>query len=98
MSYAICFNLDQSKILSSGKGLNDEFCLCLWWGSKHCEKKPFLLFSQCFLPYARIIMLNEQTLQLLSGIAISRLGSTEYLAQKQSIINAPLNPFPSDKF
>ena len=26
MPYGICFNLDQSKVLSSGNGLNDRKC------------------------------------------------------------------------
>ena len=37
MSSAICFNLDQSKILSSGNGLN---CVALGAYSTHFPRKP----------------------------------------------------------
>ena len=46
MSSAICFNLDQSKILSSGNGINraentvDK--------GENAGYQYFLLFSQCF--------------------------------------------------
>ena len=65
MSSAICLNLDQSKILSSGKELTYSNTMTPFDASgkgafwKHCGKrrnclyKQFLLFPQCFLLYHR---------------------------------------------
>ena len=61
MSSAICFNLDQSKILSSGNGLNehDDF------DAFYTGKKPFLLFLQWFQPSQRQILSFCSSLNLL---------------------------------
>ena len=63
MSSAICFNLDQSRTLSSGNGLtitgDNPFpcflCVCntsvlktLWKKGEIVHNEQFLLFSQCF--------------------------------------------------
>ena len=37
MSSAICFNFDQSKILSSGNGLKSNMSLTELWGSVLCD-------------------------------------------------------------
>ena len=57
MLSAICFNLDQSKILSSGNGLNTSpKQSCVAYPEKQACRKGenssnhFPLFSQCFRP------------------------------------------------
>ena len=62
MLSAICFNLDQSKILSSGNGLTNSHTMTPFapLGNKPFENtvgkgeiacnEQFLLFLQCFLP------------------------------------------------
>ena len=67
MSSAICFKLDQSKILSSGNGLNPSFpkqvlvFTCLQYKSlktlgkeEIAYNEQFLLFPQYFLPYREL--------------------------------------------
>ena len=50
MSSAICFNLEQSKILSFGNGLNRVFENIMEKG-ENAGYQHFLLSPHCFLPY-----------------------------------------------
>ena len=75
MSSAICFNLDQSKILSSGNGLSPVsltlflVLTCLQYKSfenpvgkgESARDKQFLLFPQCFLPFLKTFSPFHQT-------------------------------------
>ena len=72
MPSAVCFNLDQSKILSSGNGLNLPkqalVCTCLQYNSfentvgkgEIAHNEQFLLFPQCFLPVLGAFCLFHQ--------------------------------------
>ena len=69
MSFAICLNLDQSKILSPGNWLTTDNTLphiavenIERKGEIPCNKQ-FLLFSLCFLPYMALIFHFKCTLK-----------------------------------
>ena len=54
MSSAICFNLDQSKILSSGNGFNQSeggFSQILCEKAENAGNLNIFLYSQQFLPF-----------------------------------------------
>ena len=58
MSSAICFDLEQCKILLSGNGLNKPFCRymqhllqTLRGRGEHAGNLHLLHIQQCFLPY-----------------------------------------------
>ena len=58
MSSAICFNLDQSKILPSGNGLttlSEQSFENIVGKGENAGQQHFFLLPKCFLPYKRRI-------------------------------------------
>ena len=51
MSSAICFNFDQSKMLSSSNGFRKHFFINIVMKGENAGNHTLLLFQQCFLSF-----------------------------------------------